>query len=64
MMYDEYSSWFENKELVDTNTIYVHELVKRVGNTSCKGRFSPSSDEVNRKLANRRKSLSAIQGRI
>jgi len=32
--------------------------------TSGKGRFSPSSDEVNRRLANRRKSLSAIQGRI
>ena len=39
-------------------------LAERISSTSCKGGFNPSSDEVNRKLANRRKSLSAILGRI
>lgn len=32
--------------------------------TFCRGRLTPNSDEVDRRLANLRKSLSAIFGRV
>lgn len=37
---------------------------RKIKITSCSGSFSPSSVDVDRKLAKRRKSLSAIFGRI
>jgi len=42
----------------------INLVEQRISSTSCKGRFSPTSDEVKRKLVNRLKSLSAILGRI